>query len=198
MKRAYPAYDVLAKWNTPSFDETTRAALASRLAPPPAPRFFDAESFATLQAAVSRLAPQEGRAQPVPTAHWIDQRLAEGVGEGYRDEHMPYQDEAWRRGIAGISGEACRRFGARFADLGGERQDELLRAVQAGEVDRETWGGLDAARFFRHGLLRLTAALAYAHPSAWSEIGFGGPASPRGYVRLGPDQRDAWEAREQP
>ena len=24
----------------------------------------------------------------------------------------------------------------------------------------------------------------YAHPAAWSEIGWGGPASPRGYVRL--------------
>jgi hypothetical protein len=36
----------------------------------------------------------------------------------------------------------------------------------------------------------------YAHPAAWSEIGFGGPASPRGYVRLGFDERDPWEAEE--
>jgi hypothetical protein len=34
----------------------------------------------------------------------------------------------------------------------------------------------------------------YAHPTAWNEIGFGGPASPRGYVRMGLDRRDPWEA----
>ena len=36
----------------------------------------------------------------------------------------------------------------------------------------------------------------YAHPTAWSEIGWGGPASPRGYVRMGFDERDPWEAAE--
>ena len=34
----------------------------------------------------------------------------------------------------------------------------------------------------------------YAHPAAWNEIGFGGPASPRGYVRMDFDRRDPWEA----
>jgi hypothetical protein len=36
----------------------------------------------------------------------------------------------------------------------------------------------------------------YAHPTAWNEIGWGGPASPRGYVRLQADRRDPWEAAE--
>ena len=36
----------------------------------------------------------------------------------------------------------------------------------------------------------------YAHPVAWNEIGFGGPAAPRGYVRLDFDRRDPWEASE--
>jgi hypothetical protein len=34
----------------------------------------------------------------------------------------------------------------------------------------------------------------YSHPWAWNEIGFGGPAYPRGYARLGPGQREHWEA----
>jgi hypothetical protein len=34
----------------------------------------------------------------------------------------------------------------------------------------------------------------YGHPTAWNEIGFGGPASPRGYVRMGFNRRDPWEA----
>ena len=32
------------------------------------------------------------------------------------------------------------------------------------------------------------------HPWAWNEIGFGGPAYPRGYARLGPGQRESWES----
>ena len=36
----------------------------------------------------------------------------------------------------------------------------------------------------------------YSHPSSWNEIGWGGPASPRGYVRTGYDERDPWEAAE--
>jgi hypothetical protein len=36
----------------------------------------------------------------------------------------------------------------------------------------------------------------YAHPAAWSEIGFNGPASPRGHIRLSLDSRDPWEAEE--
>src|SRR5262252_10658338 len=36
----------------------------------------------------------------------------------------------------------------------------------------------------------------YMHPTAWSEIGWGGPASPRGYVRMDFDRRDPWEAAE--
>jgi hypothetical protein len=34
----------------------------------------------------------------------------------------------------------------------------------------------------------------YSHPWAWNEIGFGGPAYPRGYARLSPGQREHWEA----
>ena len=34
--------------------------------------------------------------------------------------------------------------------------------------------------------MRMILAAFYSHPWAWNEIGFGGPAYPRGYMRLGP------------
>ncbi len=52
------------------------------------------------------------------------------------------------------------------------------------------------AEFFRARLLHDVVGAYYAHPSAWNEIGFGGPASPRGYVRMHYDRRDPWEAAE--
>ncbi len=68
--------------------------------------------------------------------------------------------------------------------------------MQSGEVNGDRWSGLDAKAFFEHRILVDVPALYYAHPKAWSEIGFGGPASPRGYVRLDGDRPDPWEAAE--
>jgi hypothetical protein len=36
----------------------------------------------------------------------------------------------------------------------------------------------------------------YSHPWAWNEIGYGGPAYPRGFARLGVGQSEAWEGEE--
>ncbi len=44
--------------------------------------------------------------------------------------------------------------------------------------------------------MRSVLAAYYSHPWAWNEIGFGGPAYPRGYARLGADMGEAWEGAE--
>ena len=36
----------------------------------------------------------------------------------------------------------------------------------------------------------------YAHPWAWDEIGFGGPAYPRAYMRLEHGEPEPWEVEE--
>ena len=41
--------------------------------------------------------------------------------------------------------------------------------------------------------MRAVLSAFYSHPWAWNEIGFGGPAYPRGYARLGVGQRESWE-----
>ena len=50
--------------------------------------------------------------------------------------------------------------------------------------------------FFKARLARDIVIAYYSHPVAWNEIGWGGPASPRGYVRMDYDERDPWEAAE--
>jgi len=190
----YPGYDVLEKWRTPSWNDQTRRVVARRLNAVPQRRFLTAEQWETLEAACARLIPQPDRAEPVPVAPWIDRKLAENDGPGYRYEGMPPMREAWRRGLDALEAEARAQFGGGFADLAPQYQDEVLRAIQSGEVKAEAWRELPAKRFFTDLLLKEVAAVYYAHPAAWSEIGFGGPASPRGYVRMGFDRRDGWEA----
>ena len=129
-------------------------------------------------------------------ALWIDARLYENIGEGFRNAGAPPLRESWRLGLAAIDGEARRLFSAAFVALSPGDREATLHAVQRGALDPTLWRGLDAVSFFTDTLLKTVAGLAYAHPLAWNDIGFGGPASPRGYVRLGFDARDPWEARE--
>ena len=192
----YPGYDVLAKWHSPSFDDATRRVLARRLDEVPPRRFLDATEWELLEAVNRRLLPQPERAEPIPITPWIDAMLHENVGEGFRHPDMPPLREAWRLGLAALEDEARCRHGRRFAELDAAAQDALLQDLADNRPVSPQWRAVHAQRFFVHHLLKTAAGFYYAHPLAWNEIGFGGPASPRGYVRLGFDARDPWEARE--
>ena len=195
MKTPYPGYDVLAKWDSPSFDGPTREVLEARLRRIPARRFFSEAEWRLMEAIAARLIPQPDRAEPIPIVPWIDEMLADDRGEGFRHDDMPPLGEAWREALAAIDAEARHRHGGRgFADLEAGPQDAVLHAMQQGDIEPAHWGRIPAQRFFSDKLLKTVAGIYYAHPAAWSEIGFGGPASPRGYVRLGFDERDRWEA----
>jgi hypothetical protein len=198
MNTPYPGYDVLAKWDSPSYDETTRAVLAQRLEAVPPRRFLDQDEWALLEAVNRRLLPQPERAAPIPITPWIDAMLHENRGEGFRQPEVPPMRQAWRTGLAAIEAEARSRHGKPFAALDPAAQDATLQAIADGHADSAHWQGLPAQAFLVQMLLKAAAGIYYAHPAAWSEIGFGGPASPRGYVRLGFDQRDSWEAKEAP
>jgi choline dehydrogenase-like flavoprotein len=198
MRDLYPGYDVLAKRHTPSWNEQTRAVIERRLAiDPGAHRFFTQSEWDTLQAVCARIIPQEtGGREPVPIAAMIDQKIADRQHDGYRDARLARLDHAWRLGLAALDQEALSRYSARFHDLSAVHQDALLRAMQNGELKHEAWGTMPADLFFRQRLLDDIVRAYYAHPTAWSEIGWGGPASPRGYVRMDFDRRDPWEAAE--
>jgi len=193
MRTPWAGYDVLDKWESPSFDTVTRGVLSQRLHAVPERRFLSEDEFRQLEAIAARLIPQPDRAAPIPIAPWIDADLFENRSEGFRRTGAPRLQDAWRRGLAGVEATARRRYVRGFSDLDPASQDRTLEAIQSGEVADVDWGGLSAEDFFGE-LLKAVAGVYYAHPSAWSEIGFGGPASPRGYVRLGLNQRDPWEA----
>jgi hypothetical protein len=154
------------------------------------------EQWDLLEAIAGRLIPQPDREEPVPIVPWIDDMLHHNRGPGYRYADMPPMREAWKRGLDAIAAEARDRQGKSFEQLSPDEQDELLTDVQHDRVESRFWRDLPAGGFFLHHLLKEVVAVYYGHPAAWSEIGFGGPASPRGYARLGPDERDPWEAKE--
>jgi hypothetical protein len=192
----FPAYDVLDKWDSPSWNDQTREAVRQRIEDLPPRRFLSEDQWSLLEEIVARLVPQPEREDPVPIVPWLDDMLHHNHTPGYRYADMPPMREAWRQGLDAIAAEALDRHDKDFAKLSPEDQDALLADVQHNRVDSGIWGDLPAGGFFLHHLLKQTVGIYYAHPDAWSEIGFGGPASPRGYARLGFSERDPWEAKE--
>jgi hypothetical protein len=194
MPDRYPGYDVLAKRDTPSWNEATRHVIDERLAITNTPQFLSASEWQALIAICDRIVPQPDYRAPVPIAAMVDRKLANDKRDGYRQASLPPLREAWRRGLAALEAVAQAQYNAAFHALPTAAQDELLKAVQEGKLDGSEWGGMPAKVFFKERLTHDILAAYYSHPTSWNEIGFGGPASPRGYVRMNFNRRDSWEA----
>jgi len=192
MAELYPGYNVLDKWRSPSFDDITRKVVADRLENIPERRFLTDSEWTLLEALAARLVPQPA-GEPVAIVPWIDDALAGGKIASFRRTGEPHDQQVWRDGLAAIDGEARRRHGAGFAELDAQAGEMLLQDIRGGAVS-DDWSGVAPERFLIDILLKELVAVYYSHPRAWSAIGFGGPASPRGYVRTQLDKHDPWEA----
>ncbi len=192
----YPGYDVLAKRDGPSWNAKTREVIAERLAIPLTPQFFNDTEWRCLGAVCARIMPQPPDREQIPLPSYVDDKMHTRSHDGYRYHCMPEQGEAWKRGLAALDEAAKRDHGRDFAELDPAQQDAMLGDVQHGRFKAEALGDMPAKNFFQHRIIHDITASYYAHPMAWNEIGWGGPASPRGYVRLDLDRRDPWEAAE--
>ena len=98
---------------------------------------------------------------------------------------MPDDREVWR-----ILARVLARDG--FAEMHAAEQRELCGRFAGGELGLD---GIDASTAWSV-VMRYVLQAFYSHPWAWNEIGFGGPAYPRGYSRLGQGVHESWEGKE--
>jgi hypothetical protein len=191
----YPDADVLAQRG--HWDDATRRVVLDRVHNVPPFRYFSGARRATLEALCARVIPQAHRDpdRRVPIAPWIDQRCDQRIEE-FRFEDLPPGREAWDLGLDGLDETARALVGASFAELEPERQDAVLTAIRGGDPPGTVWQRLSARRWWVQVALRQITGAYYAHPYAWDEIGFGGPAYPRGYFALNHGAPEPWEARE--
>jgi len=192
----YPGYDVMTKRDTPSWDDVTRHVIDERLATPDGPHFFDAVEWRALCALCACIVPQDSQRPNVPLAALVDARLMKNTGDGYRDARLPPMRDAWHIGLRALDAESRARHELPFASIEHDGQHALLVDMQQGKLNSAEWNGMPPAVFFAERVLHEICGMYYAHPHVWSEIGFGGPANPRGYVRMVADRRDPWEAAE--
>ena len=171
--------DVTRQWRR--WDAVTAGVVMARLGPPPPIRYFTPDEQATATALCDRLldlGPDGG----VPVVAMIDARLAEAETDGWRYADMPEDGQAWRESLAGLKADAVDRFQAPFAEADPAAQDAIIGSVQ--ELGAKPWHGLPAGHVWSLWT-RYACTAFYGHPSAWNEIGFPGPAYPRGYKDLG-------------
>jgi gluconate 2-dehydrogenase subunit 3-like protein len=189
----YPTYDVFDAMDT--WDIATRRLIEDRMRLTGAPfAFFSAAEQPTLRAFCDTCLAQDDEPR-VPVAEAIDQKLAGGQLDGYRYDDMPDDRETWRLVLAGLDETAQRMHGvAGFAAAEEGARDEIVGLLADGKLAGGPWDQLNVSRAWSV-CMRMILAGFYSHPWAWNEIGFGGPAYPRGFMRLGPvGTREPFEA----
>jgi hypothetical protein len=188
----YPDYDCLEQ--AEHWDELTRKLVVDRVERVSELRFFGDDEVATLTAFCDVVLAQD--AQPrIPVLAFIDDKLAEGRLDGYQYAGMPDDRETWRLVARGLDESAQTGEAESYAAAPIDRQQEIMSAFAEGELAGGVWEQVDCKRAWSV-VMRSVLAAFYSHPWAWNEIGFGGPAYPRGYARLGVGLSETWEEEE--
>jgi hypothetical protein len=182
------------------WDAATRKVVEERVSREKPIRFFTPEEARTMLAVVDRIMPQEDRMDErrIPILPEIDERLYKNKLDGYRFEDMPPDQEAYRIAARAFEEMAQTLHGRGFHELNVHEQEEILRSIHQAKpkAAKALWKQMNIERFWTM-LVSDVVAVYYAHPWAWDEIGFGGPAYPRGYMRLEEGEPEPWEVDEQ-
>ncbi len=188
--RRFPGFDVLDQ--APHWDRVTADVVLARTDTPTAVKFFTEAEESCARALLNLLTGQDEPEDElaVPVLEMVDSRLAAGETDGWRYDDMPEDGQAWRNTLALLDADARQLSGAPFADAPPADQARLVQAVQ--DLASGNWHGLPAAHVWSLWT-RYACTAFYAHPFAWAEIGFPGPAYPRGYKNTGVGKLEPFE-----
>jgi hypothetical protein len=191
----YPDYDVLAEAD--HWDEVTRRVVLGRVHEVPPLRFFDEREARTIGAFCDRITAQDDEPR-IPVLHYLDEKLHEHNGAGYQYFDMPSDQQVWRTIARGLDEEARTLGRDSYASLTQHEQNEVCHRFDKGDLHGGAWATLNVSRAFKIAVRDICEQF-YSHPWSWNEIGFGGPAYPRGYAAFGNPtlgEEEHWEAKE--
>lgn len=189
----YPTYDVMQ--HQVQWDDHTRSIVVSRLVREHGYGFLTDVEAETLRAWCSLLV-DDSRAEIIQyvLCH-VDETLKQSKGEGQRKLGIPPERELVRNGLAAVEAASVAAHRKAFFRLDEQTQKTMMADISTGSAEPiSVWIGIPQKELFSK-LLSMTVESYYSHPTIWSEIGYGGPAYPRGYVRAGIGQTDPWEAK---
>ncbi|MGD8192638.1 gluconate 2-dehydrogenase subunit 3 family protein [Brevibacillus ginsengisoli] len=177
----YPGYDVWEEHQ--EWDEHTRSIVMKRKTPQVIYQYLNSEEAMTLQAAIYLLVDDQRLEVTTYVLQHLDESLASEIGESQRKQDVLVQKALFRDGLGRMELLSHQAYGTNFVTLKWDQQTEVLRATEQ-----------EYPEFFKKLLKKVVEAY-YSHPIVWSDIGYGGPAYPRGYVRVEKGLVDPWEAK---
>lgn len=124
----------------------------------------------------------------------FDSTLSSNLGESQRKKGTPTFPSLLREGLRLLEVYLLTNYKkAEFSSLSTDKQKSMINGMLRGELS------LNDPTFpmkeFAKNILSESVSALYSHPDIWSEIGYGGPAYPRGYVRSEIGLTDPWEAK---
>lgn len=191
----YPGFNVLAEQL--EWDETSRHTVVKRLQPA-APKFLRPDELECVRAVAANLL-YESRPEVLDfVVSHVDKQLGSPLGEAQRKAELPPQDVLVRQGLAALNGAAESLEQKMFAHCTPQTQAHILQTLQKGKAPLPAqFADVNEKRkqkaLFNKLLLLCVEAFA-SHPTVWSEMGYPGPAYPRGYYRIERRRHDPWEA----
>ncbi|MDD9270530.1 gluconate 2-dehydrogenase subunit 3 family protein [Paenibacillus sp. GCM10023248] len=191
----YPSFDVMDEQD--AWDDHTQSIVTSRLNSEITFHFLTEPETKLLRRICSILV-NDQRADVLDyiLVH-IDQTLHQSPGESQRKVGVPHASELVRSGLGAIEQGARLTYDAAYTELDTQEQIQYLQSISASMAEpQHIWSPIPQKELFKK-LMNLTIESYCSHPNVWSEIGYAGPAYPRGYVRTEIGQLDPWEAKPQ-
>jgi hypothetical protein len=127
--------------------------------------------------------------------HHFDRKLTSDIGEAQRKKGVPKESSLIRDGVYLLDEVCVSLYDHKFDLLEDEKKKKVVNDLMQGNVLLQAGEKSVPAKDFMKKILSETVAAYYSHPDVWSEIGYAGPAYPRGYVRSQTGLTDPWEAR---
>jgi hypothetical protein len=194
-KSHYPNFDVMRE--AEHWDPHTREIVTDRLAPETfSPHRFLTEHEGDTLLRLSAIMLDDERS-PVLTyvVYHFDATLHADIGQAQRKKGVPKRSVVVRDGLAWLDAYCSDLFGGPFAALTQDVQQKAVRQLTEDGIDLKVGDAAMSSGEWMADMLSEAVAAYYSHPSIWSEIGYAGPAYPRGYVRSEFGLTDPWEAR---
>lgn len=192
-KTRYPSFNVLDEKD--AWDDYTQQIVTSRNHSIVKYQFLNEREVEILRCVCSLLVDDSSPHAIEFVISHIDQTLYSSPGEGQRKFGVPAAPELIRQGLKAMEQSSQHMYSISFTELETGKQKNMIKDISEDKAESSSiWNGVPQKALFEK-LMRLTVESFCSHPQVWSDIGYAGPAYPRGYVRTQLGQLDPWEAK---
>lgn len=128
--------------------------------------------------------------------HHFDKKLSSDIGEAQRKKGVPKESTLIREGLHLLDEVCTRQHDVKFTEIKNEKtKKQLVNEMMQGTLSLQSGEDSVPTKDFIKKVFSEAVGAYYSHPDVWSEIGYAGPAYPRGYVRSELGHTDPWEAK---